>query len=165
MVKSGSFLIGLYGQFHTTLDDKGRLSLPARLRSVISTETGRPLLEGELILTGGLEGCLALYPPAEWSDIQSRMSKLNFTQKDYRFFSRRFYSSAAVVSPDKSGRILVPSHLITAANLQKELMVIGVARSIEIWGPIRYQEYVENYDASYEDVAERLFTGDAGSKE
>ena len=81
---------GFYGQYQTTLDDKGRFALPAKLRSVTDSSQ-KPLLEGELILTKGLEGCLALYPEAEWAEIQKRLSSLNFTKKDFRFFSRRFY--------------------------------------------------------------------------
>ena len=152
---------GFYGQFQTTMDDKGRFALPAKLRGVTDTD-GKPYLEGDLILTKGLEGCLTLYPGSEWQDIQKRLSSLSFTQKDYRFFSRRFYSSAAAVSPDRSGRILVPSHLIEEAGLKKELLVIGVNNWIEIWNPERFEYYLQQYSGSYEEVAERLFTGNDG---
>lgn len=156
---------GFYGQYQTTLDDKGRFALPAKLRSVTDSSQ-KPLLEGELILTKGLEGCLALYPEAEWAEIQKRLSSLNFTKKDFRFFSRRFYSAATIVSPDKNGRILIPAHLITEASLKKELLVLGVNRSIEIWNPDRYGYYQEQYPGSYEEVAERLFmTGDGQDDE
>ncbi|MFQ5454122.1 MAG: division/cell wall cluster transcriptional repressor MraZ, partial [Candidatus Zixiibacteriota bacterium] len=106
---------GFYGQYLTTMDVKGRFALPAKLRNTIGTGK-KPLLEGELVLTKGLEGCLSLYPKAEWTNIQNRLSSLNFTKKDFRFFSRRFYSSASVVSPDRNGRILIPSHLIKEAD-------------------------------------------------
>ena len=148
---------GFYGQFQTTMDDKGRFGLPAKLRTVADSK-GKPYLENDLILTKGLEGCLTLYPGGEWQDIQERLSSLSFTQKDYRFFSRRFYSSAAAVSPDRSGRILVPSHLIEEAGLKKELLVIGVNNWIEIWNPERFEYYLQQYSGSYEEVAERLFT-------
>jgi len=98
-----------------------------------------------------------LYPSREWERIQERLSSLNFTQKDFRFFSRRFYSAAGIVSPDKNGRILIPSHLIDEAVLKKELLVIGVNRWIEIWTPERYAYFLEQHAGSYEEVAERLF--------
>jgi MraZ protein len=151
-------LTGFYGQYQTTLDEKGRFSLPAKLRSV-KDPSGKPLLEGEAILTKGLEGCLSLYPESEWNEVQSRLSSLNFTQKDFRYFSRRFYSAAGLVTPDKSGRILIPSHLLGEAGLKKDLLVIGVNRSIEIWNPERFQYYLEQFSGSYEEVAERLFSG------
>jgi len=150
---------GFYGQYQTTMDDKGRFALPAKLRSATDT-ANKPLLEGELILTKGLEGCLSLYPESEWAEVQKRLSSLNFTKKDFRFFSRRFYSSAAIVTPDRNGRILVPAHLVKEASLSKDLLVIGVDRYLEIWHPDRYQYYLEQYGGSYEEVAERLFLGE-----
>lgn len=155
---------GFLGQYQTTLDDKGRFALPAKLRAVKGVAK-KPLLEGELTITKGLEGCLSLYPQQEWQKIQERLSSLNFTKKDFRFFSRRFYSSAGMVTPDKNGRILIPSHLLTEAKLSKDLLVIGVNDWIELWDPIRYQYYLEQFSGSYEDVAERLFTGDGESDE
>ncbi|MCK4574226.1 MAG: division/cell wall cluster transcriptional repressor MraZ [candidate division Zixibacteria bacterium] len=152
-------MFGFYGLYHTTMDDKGRFALPAKLRNVVGKDK-KPLLEADLVLTKGLEGCLTLYPPEEWADIQDRLSSLTFTRKDFRFFGRRFYSSAGLVSPDRNGRILIPSHLVKEAALTKDLMVIGVNRWIEIWNPERYQYYLEQFSGSYEDVAERLFAGD-----
>lgn len=151
-------MTGLLGQYQTTLDDKGRFALPARLRNQKGA-SGELLLSGNLILTKGLEGCLSLYPEAEWAEIQERMSALNFTQKDFRFFSRRFYSSAAVVKPDRNGRILIPSPLVKEADLRKDLLVIGVNRWVEIWNSDRYGYYLEQFAGSYEETAERLFAG------
>lgn len=155
---------GFYGQYQTTLDSKGRMALPAKLRAVVSPSK-KPHLDGSLILTKGLEGCLALYPETEWEAIQSRLSTLNFTQKDFRSFSRRFYSSAALVNLDRSGRILIPSHLISEADLKKELLVIGVNRWVEMWNPDRYRYYLEQYAGGYEEVAERLFSGDGSDSD
>ncbi len=74
MEKSGILqMSGLYGQFQTTMDTKGRFALPAKLRNVNDLE-GNSLLEGNLVLTKGLEGCLSLYPEAEWDDIQSKLN-------------------------------------------------------------------------------------------
>lgn len=155
---------GFYGQFQTTLDEKGRFALPARLRN-ITGPAGRSQLEGWLVLTKGLEGCLSLYTESEWDEIQKRLSSLSFTQRDFRYFIRRFYSMAATVTPDRSGRILVPANLIAEAGLKKELLLIGVNKWIEIWNPERYEEYLKQYDSSYEDVAERLFPGHGGDGE
>lgn len=152
-------MYGLFGRFQTTMDEKGRFALPAKLRSVVGP-TKKSLLEGELVLTKGLEGCLSLYPEAEWVEIEKRLSSLNFTQKDFRFFSRWFYSAATLVTPDKSGRILIPSHLIQDAKLKKDLLVIGLNRWIEIWNPDRYEYFMEQRAGSFEEIAERLYMGD-----
>ncbi|MBU8932931.1 MAG: division/cell wall cluster transcriptional repressor MraZ [candidate division Zixibacteria bacterium] len=155
---------GFYGQYNTTMDSKGRFALPARLRSVVDSD-GQSCLKGNLILAKGLEGCLSLYPEDEWQNIQDRLSSLSFTQKDFRYFSRRFYSSAASVSPDKNGRILIPALLAGEAHLKKDLIVIGVNRSIEIWHPERFEYYLEQFQGSWEEVAERLFAADNGRQE
>jgi MraZ protein len=155
---------GFLGQYQATLDEKGRILLPSKLRSVKGLSK-KPLLDGDIILTKGLEGCLSVYPESEFEAIQNKLSSLDFTQRDFRFFSRRFYSAAAVVTPDKTGRILVPSHLISEAGFQKELLIIGVNRWIEVWNPDRYQYYLEQYSGSYEEVADRLFSGHDQEKE
>ena len=152
---------GFYGQYHTSLDEKGRFSLPAKLRNVVDSD-GKLLLGSTPILTAGLDGCLCLYPEQEWQNLQNRLSELSFTRKDFRFFSRRLYEAAAAVSPDRNGRILVPSHLIKAADLEKDLLVTGVNRWIEIWNPRRHNDYMEQFDKSYEEVAEELFPGHSG---
>jgi MraZ protein len=99
-----------------------------------------------------------LFPQEEWDVIQSRLSALNFTQRDFRYFSRRFYSLASIVTPDRAGRILVPGPLQAEAKLKRDLLVIGVNRWIEIWNAERYEYYLEQSSGSYEEVAERLFT-------
>lgn len=157
-------MTGFVGQYLTTMDEKGRFALPAKLRNQ-KDASGKSPLSGNLILTKGLEGCLSLYPDGEWAAVQERLSALSFTQKDYRFFSRRFYSSASAVTPDRSGRILVPGHLIEEAALKKELLVIGVNRWVEVWNPERYRYYLQQYAGSYEEVAERLFTANDSGRE
>ena len=153
-----SNLSGLYGTYQTTMDDKGRFALPAKLRHITGPNK-KPLLGGEIILNIGLEGCLAIYPEAEWATIQGRLATLDFTNEDYRFFSRRFYSGVSAVTPDKSGRILVPSHIVDAADLKKDLLIIGLNRWVEVWNPDRYKYYLSQYRGTFEEVAGRLFTG------
>ncbi len=157
--KLENYLAGFYGQFKTSMDDSGRFALPAKLRSV-SGQSKKSQLSGELVLTKGLEGCLSLYPKGEWDSVQSRLSALNFTKRDFRFFSRWFYSSAAQMTPDRSGRMVIPAHLIAEAGLKKELLIIGVNRWVEIWNPERYEYYLKQFSGSFEEVAERLFSGD-----
>lgn len=141
------------------MDGKGRFALPSRLRAVEGPD-GSPLLSTGMIVTKGLEGCLALFPQIEWDELQRRTADLNFTQKKFRLFGRLFYSAAVVVEADKLGRILVPSHLIADAGLRRDLLVIGVNRWIEIWNPERFAYYLQLEGRSYEDVAEQLFSGD-----
>jgi len=157
-----SHMTGFFGRYNTTLDEKGRCILPSKLRSVVD-DSGNGMLEGVVFLTKGLEGCLSVYPGSEWTAIQQRLSTLDFTDKAYRSFSRRFYSLASPVTPDKNGRILIPSHLVEEASLERNLTVIGVNRTIEIWHPPLFDYYLKQFAGSYEEVAGRLFSGDGQS--
>ncbi len=160
----GKLVSGFFGQYHTTLDEKGRFALPSKLRNVMGAN-GKPLLSGSPVLTAGLDGCLCLYPEDEWQRMEDRLSTLPFTRKDFRYFSRRLYEAAAMVAPDRSGRILIPSHLIQAVGLEKDLLVTGVNRWIEIWNPQRHSDYLEQFGRSYEEVAEQLFSGQDDQQE
>ncbi len=157
-------MTGFLGRYATTIDSKGRCILPAKLRAVVD-DSGKPILAGEIFLTKGLEGCLAVYPESEWGAVQQRLSTLEFTDKSFRSFGRRFYSFAASVTMDKTGRILIPAHLVAEARLERELAVIGVNRWVEIWNPQLLRYYMEEYAGSYEEVAAKLFSGDGGSAE
>jgi MraZ protein len=152
---------GFYGQFTVLMDKKGRIALPSKLRPS-SAEDSK--LRDEFILTKGLDGCLALYPGSEWQQIQQRLSTLNFTQKDFRYFSRLLHSVAVNINLDRQGRLLVPSHLHQDAGITKEVLVIGVYRWIELWNPDLYRQYLSQYGQSYEEVAEKLFDINRGQE-
>ena len=153
---------GFYGQFSVLMDKKGRISLPSRLRPSSMKETK---LSDEFILTKGLDGCLALYPENEWQLIQQRLGSLNFTSRDYRYFSRLLHSVAVNINLDRQGRLLIPSHLQKDAGLTKEILVIGVYRWIELWNPDSYRDYLSRYGQSYEEVAEKLFDLNRGQED
>lgn len=150
-------MVGLIGQATVNMDDKGRFPLPAKFRSAVDL-SGQLLVSESAVLTKGMDGCLILYPEGEWQELQLRMSSMPFTTKDYRAFSRRFYSLAESVNIDKTGRIMIPPRLVIEAKLRKELLVLGVNRWLEIWDPIRYDYFMEQSAGSYEEAAERLFS-------
>jgi len=155
-------LLGFCGTFNCVIDDKGRLSIPSKIRpgdEDSSKKKGIPPGEA-MILTQGLDGCLSLYPEDEWVKIQKRLETQSFTQRDFRYFNRRLHQHTSHVRIDKSGRIHIPEILRQLAGLQKDVLVVGVYQTIEIWDPGRYQEYLDNYGPTYEEVAERLFRDD-----
>jgi len=152
-------LLGFCGTFSCVLDDKGRFSIPAKIRPGdvdVSKRKGIP--PGEvMVLTEGLDGCLSLYTEEEWAKIQERLNTLSFTQKNFRYFNRRLHQNTCRVRIDRSGRIRIPEVLQKMAGLRKDVLVIGVNQTIEIWDPARYQTYLDNFGRTYEEVAERLF--------
>ncbi len=160
-------MLGFCGTFTATIDDKGRLSIPSKIRpgdSESSKKKGIPAGES-MVLTEGLDGCLSLYPQDEWSKIQKRLETLSFTQRNFRYFNRRLHQHTSLVTIDKSGRINIPDKLRQLAGLKKEVLVVGVNQTIEIWDPERFETYQSDYGPSYEEVAERLFDKNDGSQQ
>ena len=159
---------GFGGTFSCAIDEKGRLSIPSKIRlgkadSQKKKKTHRGIPAGEMmVLTQGLDGCLSLYPEDEWAKIEKRLDTLPFTQGDFRYFNRRLHQYSSHVRIDSAGRILIPDPLRQLVGLQKEVLVVGVNQSIEIWDPAHYQAYLDNYGRTYEEVAERLFRNDTG---
>ncbi|MCP4567295.1 MAG: division/cell wall cluster transcriptional repressor MraZ [FCB group bacterium] len=156
-------MLGFCGTFDCVIDDKSRLSIPSRIRpgdQDSSRKKGIPAGE-TMVLTQGLDGCLSLYPEEEWAKIQNRLETLSFTRKDFRYFNRRLHQHTSLVRIDKSGRIHIPDILRQLAGINKNVLVIGANQTIEIWDPDRHQAYLDNFDRTIEEVAERLFHNDS----
>ncbi|MDO4670277.1 MAG: division/cell wall cluster transcriptional repressor MraZ [Aerococcus sp.] len=138
----------LMGEYQHNMDGKGRLIIPAKLR----TELG-----DTFIVTRGLDGCVFGYPKPAWEAVQEQMQQLPLAKKNARAFMRFFYSAAAEVTVDKQGRINLPQSLISYAKLDKACRIIGVNERIEIWDEATWQEMTSNIADSFEEIAEDLF--------
>ena len=95
------------------------------------------------MVTKGLDGCLFVYPAEEWHNIEEKFRNISMTSKDARKFSRFFFAGAAAVELDKQGRILLPPVLREYANLQKDVVLVGVLSRVEIWDKDRWQEMMQ----------------------
>lgn len=134
------------GRYEYSLDAKGRLAIPAKLRNGEESE--------DWVLAQGLDGCLFLYPAPVWREVAERIQSLATNQRAARRFARLLFSGAVEVSPDKQGRIGIPVHLRRWAALEREAVVVGVGRRIEIWSSENWESYSD--DGGYEDAAETL---------
>lgn len=134
------------GEFEHTIDDKGRLTIPARFRD--------ELAEG-MFVSRGLDGCLFVYPPEGWKALTDKVSNLPLTQKDARYFSRLIYSGSEC-KLDKQGRILLPSSLRQHAGIENEVVIIGVNARLEIWSKGRWQEVTAQLENEGATFAEQL---------
>ena len=137
----------LIGEYEHTLDAKGRVSMPAKLR--------RDMGEA-FIVTKGLDGCLTLYTMEQWSTLLAKVSALPNTKKEVRVYKRKLASKASECEIDNQGRILIPQNLIEEAGLIKECMIIGNVSTVEIWAKDRWNAYDEEHDDDFEQVAEEL---------
>lgn len=136
------------GRFEYGIDDKSRVSIPAKFREALSINH-----DLRLILTN-LDGCIVAYPYQEWTNIQEQMSKTGPVRKEARAFLRYFYSGATECPLDKLGRVLIPQSLKTDANIKKNVVIIGVGKKIEIWAKEQWEELVKQATADPDQIAD-----------
>ncbi|RJQ29637.1 MAG: transcriptional regulator MraZ [Peptococcaceae bacterium] len=141
------------GEYQHSIDSKGRLFVPARFREGLGES---------FVLTKGLDRCLFVYSHQEWAIIEQRLKSLPFTRADARAFARLFFSGAAECEADKQGRILIPAGLREYAQLEKEVMILGVSSRVEIWSKAGWERYNTEAASSYEEIAEKLVDLDLG---
>jgi MraZ protein len=139
----------LTGEFRNTLDEKGRISLPAKLRN------GLP--GNEFVLTQGVDSCLWLFPPEEWATMSGKLmeSTSPFSARA-RLVQRRIIAPAQEVEVDKLGRIAVPQSLREFASLTKECVILGIQKYIEIWDGEAYRKYLDDNESEFLAAAEEL---------
>ncbi|MCY0886980.1 MAG: division/cell wall cluster transcriptional repressor MraZ [Alicyclobacillaceae bacterium] len=135
------------GEFQHALDDKGRLTMPGKFRDH---------LNGTFVMTRGLDGCIFVYPAAEWETIERKLKSLPMTRADARSFVRMFFSGASECELDKQGRVLVPSVLREHAGLQKDCVVLGVSNRVEVWSQERWTPYANVAESQFAELAEQL---------
>lgn len=119
------------GQYGHTIDEKGRLTLPAKFR---------PGLEAGVVVTLGLDGCLFVFPLAKWEELAARIEALPITNPDARNFARLMFANADDNQLDRQGRVLIPAYLRTFSKLENEVIVTGLNSRIELWNPARWAE-------------------------
>ena len=136
----------LIGEFEHSLDAKGRLIMPAKLRESIGER---------FVVTKGLDGCLFAFSLDEWANFEEKLKMLPLSNKNSREFSRFFLSGATECEIDKQGRFLIPNNLRDADNLEKEVVIIGVGTRIEIWDKNKWKSY-SNDNISVEEIAENM---------
>lgn len=131
------------GEYQHTLDAKGRLFIPAKLREQLG--------DG-FVVTKGLDGCLFLYPQKAWDELEQKIRQLPMSKS--RGLQRFFLSSAADVTVDRQGRIVIPTTLRSYANLERDVVVIGVGERAELWDARRWNAYTDDLDC--ESIAQAM---------
>lgn len=143
----------LIGEYRHTIDDKNRLSLPAKFRQ----EMGK-----KVVITPGLDSCLFIYTMKEWEKISERLSvsESSMLQADNRAFNRYLLGGAVEVEVDAAGRMLLPEHLRERGKLQSKTVFIGVRDRVELWDDAIWQAYRKEVERKADALAEKL--GGAG---
>jgi MraZ protein len=138
----------LLGEYEHTLDDKNRLTLPAKFRQALG---------GGVVVTRGMDGCLFVFTRGDWdSFVSARLEGLNPFSREARQMSRFMFAGATETELDKQGRIMLPPALIEHGRLGREVVVAGVRDHVEIWDRAAWRKQLEEVEGSVELVAERL---------
>ena len=136
------------GEHEHTIDEKNRLTLPARFRE--SFPDG-------LFVTRGMDGCLYAYARVDWERlVTTQLGSLNLLSQDDRMIQRYFFSAAVEATSDRQGRIMLPAALIEHAKLGREVVVAGVYDHLEIWDRDAWRRQIADVEGRVEHVAERL---------
>ncbi len=140
-----------FGEYRHTLDPKGRLSIPGKLKEALVNGAHEVL-----IVTKDLDTCLVAYPPEEWSRILEKAKGLPMTNPHVKNFNRHVVAPAMECLLDKQGRILIPPSLRSYAKLNKEVVVLGMHYKIEIWDHKRWKEKEEYINQSADEISTAL---------
>ena len=137
----------LTGEYNNTIDDKGRLSFPTKLRTAVPGNV--------LMVTKGSDHCLWLFTADEWESFESKvMNNASMMKAKSMQVVRHFIAPAQPVEFDKNGRLSIPQSLREYANLSKDCTVLGVAKFIELWDASTYKNYLAESEDSFREAAE-----------
>ncbi len=139
--------IMFYGDYDHTMDNKGRVSFPAKFREKMS---------GTFYITKGLDDCLFVFPEEQWRQIEAKLTALPLTSQNARNFVRQFFSGAMETTLDKQGRVMINLKLRQHASLEKEVSIIGVGNRIEIWNSQKWLDFSQDEEMSFENNAHAL---------
>lgn len=135
------------GEYSYSIDDKGRLAMPAKFRVA---------LKKGAVITRGLDNCLFVYTRTEWDALAKQLSSLPISQANTRAFSRLMLAGAMDVTLDGQGRVMLPEYLMQFAGLKKKTVVAGLYNRLEIWDEEKWNAYKQQTEKNSTDIAEKL---------
>ncbi|MBP9701431.1 MAG: division/cell wall cluster transcriptional repressor MraZ [Candidatus Pacebacteria bacterium] len=137
----------LIGEYIHTIDEKNRLSLPAKFR----TEMGK-----KVVLAPGLDNCIFVFGTTEWKKITEKLSESSMLNADSRSFNRFLLGGAVEAEIDTIGRVLIPDFLKGRAKLSSKVAVVGVQTRVELWDEKAWGEYKQVVEKQADSLAEKL---------
>ncbi len=141
-------------EYECKLDAKGRMVLPAKVKSNLPIAGGN-----SIVVTRGFETCLVVYPIIEWNKVFSKVAGLNEFNEEYRNFQRNFFRGNTELELDSNGRFLVPKSLLKYAQIDKDAILVGMGNRLEIWNPELYEQFLVKDQQQFSKLAEK-YLGD-----
>ena len=148
-------MLRITGEYKGTIDEKGRIKLPANLVKQLSDQ-GIAL---NFVLNRGFESCLMIYPKIVWDQKATEVDRLNIYDPTQRQFVRYFYRGATAVSADTTERLLIPKNLLDHASIVKEIVLFAYLNHIELWDEKKYNNELANEPAQFSELAAKVFGG------
>ena len=143
--------ISFTGEYNNSIDQKNRLSIPAKYRKALS-----PINNGTFVLTRGFDECLVLYPLDEWKKVEQQLGSLSSIKIKNRSFVRSIVRCAVHLKYDSQGRIAIPENLLKYAKIDKNVTIIGMIKKIELWSPVLLNDDISPDGDDYEDLATEI---------
>lgn len=141
------------GQFKYSIDAKGRISIPAKLRKHVAPEAN-----DSFVMTRGTASCIDVYPLDQWLLMEEKLKNLNQFKPDDSRFIRTLLQHIAEDTLDAQSRILIPQDLITYAGIEKEVLILGALNKMEIWNPQTFDDYLKQSKETYEEIAAKVMS-------
>lgn len=135
------------GSHQHTIDDKGRLTLPAKWRMDLAAG---------VVVTRGLDGCLFIFPQQKFEQMALAVAAQGFENADSRGWARFIFGEADQAEIDKQGRILIPLPLRGEFKLDHDVTVVGLFDRIEVWDPAKFKEMMTQVQSDPNAIAERM---------
>jgi MraZ protein len=139
------------GSYSYSVDSKGRINIPAKLRKYVSPEAN-----DTFVVTRGFEKCLFLYPLDEWNTLEGSIRGLSPSNSQHRFITRTLLQYATEAQLDGQSRITIPKELLQFSGIEDQVLIVGVLERIEVWNPKEYEAYMSLQTDSYENVAQSV---------
>ncbi len=142
----------LTGTWPRSLDEKGRLAVPTRVRADLGGEDLKVLF-----IAPWTDKSLAIFTPTAFDALSARMSDKSATKLDVRSYMRLFYGQAEKLDLDAQGRLRIPERLKALAELQREVVLLGVSDHLELWDKARWEDYVAKLSPQFDAIAEQAY--------
>ena len=140
-----------FGNFAHTLDEKGRLMIPRKMREELGFK---------VYIMQGFDGALSLFTESKYQKLVEEYSKLPFNQRKNRDYLSLQFASTHEMDVDKVGRIQIPTALLSKFNISRDVIVLGIGDHIEIWDAKKYEEYENSVRNDFEKIAEEIGNND-----
>lgn len=139
------------GQEVYSIDNKGRVNLPAKMRKALSPDAG-----DAFVVTRGANKCIAMYPMNEWAKYEAQFKNLNPYNEQDSFFLRTVLAWCEEVELDAQQRISLPKRHLELAGIEGKITVVGMIDHIEFWNPETFEAYLNDSEEEYEAVASKV---------